>query len=46
MTSTLSFIHFDTQDTIAKKSPFNCTFQLSTAIKNIYKVYLNMLNCP
>ena len=46
MTSTLSFIHFDTQDTIAKKSPFNCTFQLSTAIKNIYKVYLKYVELP
>lgn len=46
MSSTLSFIHFDTTDATMKKSSFDCTFQLATPIKHLYKVYLKSVELP
>ena len=46
MSSTLSFIHFDTNDATIKKNAFNCNFQLATPIKNIHKIYFKSVEIP
>ena len=46
MSSTLSFLHFDTADATIKRSPFNCNFQLATPIKHLYKVFFKSVELP
>ena len=42
----LTYVHFDTQDSVSNTDPFASTFTLSNVIRNPHKIYLKSTEIP